>query len=89
MMSMARSVLVIDDEASIRQSLAGALKDEGYRVKTAASGAEGIEMLRSDRADLVLLDIWMPDMDGLETLKQIKVEWADLTVSTGHETGSL
>jgi len=85
---MPRSVLIIDDEASIRQSLSGALKDEGYKVKTSSSGQEGIDALRSERADIVLLDIWMPDMDGLETLKHIKAEWADLTVimMSGHGT---
>ena len=83
---MARSVLIIDDEASIRQSLEGALKDEGYQVKSVSSGQAGIDALRSDRLDVVLLDIWMPDMDGLETLKQIKAEWPDQTVlmMSGH-----
>jgi two-component system nitrogen regulation response regulator NtrX len=85
---MSRSVLVIDDEASIRQSLSGALKDEGYRVRTVPSGGEGIEALRADRPDIVMLDIWMPEMDGLETLKQIKAEWPDQTVimMSGHGT---
>jgi two-component system, NtrC family, nitrogen regulation response regulator NtrX len=85
---MSRLVLIIDDEASIRQSLEGALKDEGYRVKTAPSGQAGLESLRSERADVVFLDIWMPDLDGLETLKLIKAEWPDQTVvmMSGHGT---
>jgi two-component system nitrogen regulation response regulator NtrX len=85
---MARTVLIIDDEASIRQSLTGALKDEGYRVNVAASGKEGLESLRSDRPDAVLLDIWMPEMDGLECLKQIKATWSDQIVimMSGHGT---
>ena len=85
---MSRNVLIIDDEASIRQSLTGALQDEGYRVKVAASGKEGLEALRADRADVVMLDIWMPGMDGLETLKQIKTEWPDQIVimMSGHGT---
>ena len=85
---ISRSILVIDDEASIRHSLIGALKDEGYRVHAVASGAEGIETLRSNRTDVVLLDIWMPDMDGLETLKIIKTEWPGQTVviMSGHGT---
>ncbi|MGK5084817.1 sigma-54 dependent transcriptional regulator [Bdellovibrionota bacterium FG-1] len=83
---MSRTVLIIDDEDSIRQSLAGALKDEGYRVSLAASGREGLETLKSSRPDVVILDIWMPDMDGLETLKKIKAEWADQIVimMSGH-----
>lgn len=85
---MARTVLIIDDEASIRQSLEGALKDEGYRVRTAASGKQGIEVIRAERPDVVILDIWMPDQDGLETLKQIKSEWPDQSVimMSGHGT---
>ena len=85
---MSRTVLIVDDEASIRQSLTGALGDEGYRVKVASSGKEGLEILRADRPDVVMLDIWMPEMDGLETLKQIKAEWPDQIVimMSGHGT---
>ena len=85
---MAKSILVIDDEISIRQSLGGALKDEGYEVRTAASGVAGIDRLRESRTDIVILDIWMPDLDGLETLKRIMNEWPDQTVimMSGHGT---
>jgi two-component system nitrogen regulation response regulator NtrX len=85
---MAKNVLVVDDEISIRQSLGGALKDEGYEVRTAASGPAAIDRLRELRADLVILDIWMPDLDGLETLKRILSEWPDQTVimMSGHGT---
>jgi two-component system nitrogen regulation response regulator NtrX len=77
---------VVDDEVSIRQSLTGALKDEGYRVALAASGKECLDAIRSDRPDVVLLDIWMPEMDGIEALRQIKSEWSDQTVimMSGH-----
>src|SRR5471030_1785271 len=85
---MSRSVLVIDDEESIRNSLRGVLTDEGFESAMASSGAQGIESLRAHHADVILLDIWMPDMDGLETLKQIKAEWPDQTVimMSGHGT---
>lgn len=85
---MARSVLIVDDEISIQTSLSGALGDEGYRVKTASSGEAGLESLRQDRPDVVLLDIWMPGMDGLETLKRVKAEWPDQIVimMSGHGT---
>jgi two-component system nitrogen regulation response regulator NtrX len=85
---MSRTVLIVDDEASIRQSLTGALKDEGYKTSVAASGKEALEALRAERPDVVMLDIWMPEMDGLETLKQIKVEWPDQIVimMSGHGT---
>jgi two-component system nitrogen regulation response regulator NtrX len=83
---MSRLVLVVDDESSIRQSLTGALKDEGYRVALAASGREGIEAIRSERPDVILLDIWMPEMDGIEALRAIKSEWSDQIVimMSGH-----
>ena len=85
---MQRSVLIIDDEASIRKSLTGALSDEGYRVFTEGSGSAGIERMRVDRPDIVLLDIWMPGLDGIETLKQVKAEWPDQIVimMSGHGT---
>lgn len=81
-----RQVLIIDDELSIRQSLAGALKDEGFRTRSASSGTEGLEQIREARPDFVLLDIWMPGMDGMDVLKQIKAEWPDQTVimMSGH-----
>ncbi|MFL5815530.1 MAG: sigma-54-dependent transcriptional regulator [Bdellovibrionia bacterium] len=83
-----RSVLIIDDEASIRKSLTGALSDEGYAVAVAGSGKEGLEAIRKARPDVVLLDIWMPEMDGIETLKQIKAQWSDQLVimMSGHGT---
>ncbi len=83
---MSRLVLVIDDEVSIRQSLAGALRDEGYRVTLAGSGSEGLEAIRVERPDVVLLDIWMPHMDGIETLRLLKAEWVDQIVimMSGH-----
>jgi two-component system nitrogen regulation response regulator NtrX len=56
---MSRSILIIDDESSILSSLSGALKDEGYRTKTALSGEEGILSIRTERPDVVMLDIWM------------------------------
>ncbi|MFZ9595197.1 MAG: sigma-54-dependent transcriptional regulator [Bdellovibrionia bacterium] len=85
---MSSLVLVIDDELSIRQSLTGALEDEGYRVLTACSAEEGIEVIRSQRPDVVLLDIWMPRVDGIEALRQIRAQWSDQIVlmMSGHGT---
>jgi two-component system, NtrC family, nitrogen regulation response regulator NtrX len=83
---MSKQVLIIDDEASIRQSLGAALKDEGYKTEAAASGREGLDLLKSEKFDVVFLDIWMPEMDGMEVLKQIKTEWPDQMVimMSGH-----
>jgi len=68
------SVLIVDDEASIRQSLGGILADDGFDVQTAANGYEALKLIESESPDIVLLDIWMQGMDGIETLKEIKKE---------------
>ncbi|MCO5144405.1 MAG: sigma-54 dependent transcriptional regulator [Oligoflexia bacterium] len=85
---MARKILIIDDEASIRASLSGALKDESFEVMTAGSGEEGLGIAENGNFDLVLLDIWMPGIDGLETLKRLKSVLSDLPViiMSGHGT---
>ncbi|MDU0458707.1 MAG: sigma-54 dependent transcriptional regulator [Geobacteraceae bacterium] len=85
---MVHTILVIDDEKDIRTSLSGILEDEGYEVITAASGVDGIECARQELPDLVLLDIWMPGMDGLETLEKLKVMFPQVTVImiSGHGT---
>ena len=67
-----KSILIVDDEISIRQSLEGILEDEGFETLFAATGEECLTLLQSEDPDLVLLDIWMPGIDGLETLKKIK-----------------
>ncbi len=85
---MSKTILVVDDEKDIRISLTGILEDEGYQVMTAASGVEALEAVRQDLPDLILLDIWMPGMDGLETLERLKTIFPQLTVImiSGHGT---
>jgi two-component system nitrogen regulation response regulator NtrX len=70
-MKVAR-ILVVDDEPSIRQSLGGVLEDEGYIVEPAASAEQCLEMLAGTGFELVLLDVWMPGIDGLEALARIQ-----------------
>jgi two-component system nitrogen regulation response regulator NtrX len=85
---MRETILIIDDEEGIRTSLAGVLEDEGYTVQLAADGEEGLAMAREEMPDLVLLDIWMPGMDGLEVLQRLKAIYPGLTVVmiSGHGT---
>ena len=81
-------ILVVDDEIDIRGAMQGLLEDEGYRVTTAASGPEALDMIAAEQPDLVLLDIWMEGMDGLEVLSRLKRRTPDLPVVmiSGHGT---
>ncbi len=85
---MSARVLVVDDEASIRESLKDLLEDEGFLVGLAASGEEAVAWLQRYRADCVLLDIWLPGIDGVETLARIRTMDPDLPVivMSGHAT---
>ena len=85
---MARKILIVDDEESIIQSLEGILSDEGFEVISAEGGAEALEKIGEEMPDLVLLDIWMPEMDGIETLIKIKETYSLLQVimMSGHGT---
>jgi len=82
------SILIVDDESSIRQSLRGVLEDEGYKTSVAESGEACLEVLRKRRFDVVLLDVWLPGMDGLETLEKIReTENApEVIMISGHGT---
>ena len=81
-------ILIVDDEESVRNTLAGVMRDEGYEVVSAASGKEGISALNEIQPSLVLLDIAMPGMDGIEALRQFKEMRPDMPVImvTGHGT---
>ncbi|MBF0100247.1 MAG: sigma-54-dependent Fis family transcriptional regulator [Desulfobacterales bacterium] len=80
------TILIVDDEPSILQSLSGLLLDEGFDVLTAPNGYEALKIIDTESPDLILLDIWMPGLDGIETLKEIKKINSALQVVmiTGH-----
>ncbi len=82
------SILIVDDEPSILQSLSGLLSDEGFEVLTAANGYEALKIVDTEFPDLVLLDIWMPGIDGIETLKEIKKDnpYIQVIIISGHGT---
>jgi len=67
-----KHILIVDDEADIRESLEGILKEEDYIVTTSATATEALELIRDAEYDVVLLDIWLPDGDGLDVLGQIR-----------------
>jgi two-component system nitrogen regulation response regulator NtrX len=83
-----KTILVVDDEESIQQTLRGILSDEGYRVVTVGSGEESLKVIEEELPDLVLLDIWLPGMDGIETLHLIKRDYPQIQVimMSGHGT---
>ena len=80
------SILIVDDEPSILQSLHGLLCDEGFEVGTASNGYAALKTIDRESPDLVLLDIWMPGIDGIETLREIKKNnpLTQVIIITGH-----
>jgi len=85
---MSARVMIVDDEQAIRDSLQGLFEDEGYRVACAASGEEAVARFRKESADCILLDIWMPGIDGLETMSRIRQLDAEvpIIIMSGHAT---
>jgi two-component system phosphate regulon sensor histidine kinase PhoR len=83
-----KKILVIDDEAIVRTSCERALDTEGYEIKMASSGREGLNFLENEPFGLVLLDLKMPDIDGIEVLNEINKKWPDTKVImiTGYST---
>lgn len=83
---MPGNICIVDDEPSILNTLSSILEDEGYQVSLAKSGAEALKLIRAEPPELVLLDIWMPEIDGLETLKRIRQQFPNLMVimMSGH-----
>jgi len=77
---MKNTILVIDDEESVRKSFALSLEDSGYGVDAAESGEKGLQMLHNKRYDLIFLDLKMPGMDGVATLEKIREKDKDTPV---------
>jgi two-component system nitrogen regulation response regulator NtrX len=66
------SILIVDDEGGIRQSLSGVLREDGYQVEAVASGEECLQLIQQQSVDLVLLDVWLDGLDGLEVLRRLR-----------------
>lgn len=79
-------VLVVDDEEGIRESLSDIFEDEGYNVLTSGTGEDALKKAKDNQVDLVLLDIWLPGIDGLETLGKLKAVHSELPIImiSGH-----
>jgi two-component system nitrogen regulation response regulator NtrX len=83
-----KSVLIIDDEKNIRETLKDVLEDEGYTIFTAENGKHGLDVLDVHAVDVVLLDLWLPEMGGMEVLEKIKKrnETVPVVIISGHGT---
>ena len=79
MTGMSRSILVVDDEQTVRESVGETLEAEGFRVTLAADGREALERFRADRPDLILLDLMLPELSGVEVCRIIRAE-ADVPI---------
>jgi two-component system nitrogen regulation response regulator NtrX len=79
-------ILIVDDEEGIRQVLRDCLEDEGYKVALAADGFQALQALESEPVDLMVLDVWLPNMGGIDVLKKARQEYPDLevVVISGH-----
>src|SRR5688500_8195648 len=80
------SILIVDDEPGVRSALGGVLRDEGYDVDAADSGEACLERLSREAYDVVVLDIWLPGMDGLQTLARMRERQVDtqVVIISGH-----
>lgn len=87
---MSQTVLIIDDEPGILDTVSGVLSDEGYEVLTTKSALEGLKLYKEERPDVVFLDIWLPDRDGLEVLQELREldPQAAVIMFSGHGTVS-
>ena len=75
-----KHILVMDDEVAIIQLLTQLLERSSYKVTVALDGKEGVELYRKSPADLVIVDIFMPEMDGLEVIRQLKAEFPQVRI---------
>ncbi len=85
---MSQLVLIVDDEPGIQTALSGILSDEGYATVCTGSGSDAVDLYRDRRPDVVFLDIWLPDRDGLETLQALRETdpTAAVIMMSGHGT---
>ncbi len=80
------NILIIDDEPGIRTVLSDIIRDENHNVISAGDGFDGLRLLKEESIDLVILDVWLPNMGGIDVLKEIKKEYHDIEVImiSGH-----
>ncbi len=75
-----KDVLIIDDESSVRKALKRVLESAGYHVRTARDGADGVEKLKAQAADIVIADIIMPEVHGVDAIRSIVKEFPQVRI---------
>jgi CheY-like chemotaxis protein len=88
---MSKNILVIDDDAFSRAAVQVLLEDEGYQVSCAVNGRDGLAIFRRLRPDLVVTDLIMPEMEGIETIRTLRSEWPGgsiIAMSGGARVGN-
>lgn len=83
-----KTVLVVDDEKNIRETLKDVLEDEGYEVLVAEDGKQAVDILKKDPIDVMLLDLWLPKIGGMEVLDRVKRQYGEveIIIISGHGT---
>src|SRR3989441_6992659 len=83
---MKPTILIVDDEPGVRTALTGVLRDEAYEVETVASGEACLDRVTRGGIDLIVLDVWLPGMDGLATLARLRERQVDaqIVLISGH-----
>ena len=82
-------ILVIDDDPDTRELLQTTLESAGHKILLASNGREGVQLFREKPTDLVITDLFMPEQEGLETIKQLRMEFPDVRIlaMSGKPTG--
>ena len=83
-----KRVLVIDDDPDVRVTIQSLLEAEGFDVRTAADGREGLDLQEGDPADVVVTDIFMPNLDGVETIHELRRKFPDTRIVVVSGGGS-
>src|SRR6266567_7103589 len=85
---MSETILVVDDEENIRHTLRGVLADEGFEVLEAPDGRRALELLKHVAPRLAIVDVWMPEMDGIELVERMRTQspGVPIIVISGHGT---
>lgn len=83
---MSGTICIVDDEPAILNTLSSILEEEGYHITLAKTGEEALKVIQQEPPDVVILEVWIPDLDGLEVLKRVRAQFPNIMVimMSGH-----